>query len=296
MRCTSAVSRLPWRRMALGRPLPLSTGYASARKQERRSYRPAAASSSSFILRRTLRPRSSRVSISTTSFFSRWTGRTSPPTPSGQSSTVYGIRAGASAFRRTSWSASGRSGPHRRAQCALSWGPSRLRSSLEQVEVLDARGGVEKHHLLIRHYCPARQKLADCRHTRTSLRRSKYSFAARHLFCPLDQLVVSDGERGPTGLADCVQDEKVPDGLRHPEASRHCCGILEFLGETIARFERAHDRCAPGGLHRDHPRSLVADPTQLLHLVERLPHSHEPRSSASRIDDHVGQGPGQLFG
>ena len=62
-----------------------------------------------------------------------------------------------------------------------------------------------------------------------------------------------------------------------------------------ARQEGADDRCAAGGLHRDHPGPRRPDEPDGLQLGEGLPHADQASAAARRIEDDVGQGPAELL-
>src|SRR6185437_5203419 len=72
--------------------------------------------------------------------------------------------------------------------------------------------------------------------------------------------------------------------------------ILPELRGRLVLVPRLWDRCAPRCLHGDHLRALGADPSQILHLLERLPHADEPHAAASGIEDRIRQLPAQLLG
>ena len=83
-------------------------------------------------------------------------------------------------------------------------------------------------------------------------------------------------------------------GTRSPEA--YVARVRPLLRDVLALGERLRDRRAAVGLDRDHPRPLRADPAELLHLVEGLPHADQARAAAGRIDDRVGQLPAEVLG
>jgi hypothetical protein len=111
-----------------------------------------------------------------------------------------------------------------------------------------------------------------------------------------DQLLVRDGDGRPIRFTDRIENEKITDRLGHPQSRRNRRRVLNFLGESFTFFEGANDRRAPGRLNRHHAGTFLPDPSELLHLVERLPHSDQPRPSSRRIHYHVRQRPRGLLG
>src|SRR5438046_454693 len=81
-------------------------------------------------------------------------------------------------------------------------------------------------------------------------------------------------------------------GTRRPEA---IVRVREFCGALFSRLERADDRCASDGLHREHSWALFPDPAQGLHFVECFPHTNEAGAAAGGIKNHVGQLPVALL-
>ena len=57
-----------------------------------------------------------------------------------------------------------------------------------------------------------------------------------------------------------------------------------------------NNRSASGRLHADHVRALGADETQLLHLVEGLPHAEQANAAAGGINNALRKFPAQLLG
>ncbi len=57
-----------------------------------------------------------------------------------------------------------------------------------------------------------------------------------------------------------------------------------------------HDGRAPCCLNADHLRALGTDPPQLLQLIPRLPHPHQPGTPARGVHHHLRQRPPELLG
>ncbi len=83
-------------------------------------------------------------------------------------------------------------------------------------------------------------------------------------------------------------------GTQIPDCRRR--RAFPALGELVAPFERADDRCAAGRLDRVHARALRPDQACGLELVEALPHANQAGAAAGRIEDRVRQGPAELLG
>jgi hypothetical protein len=121
-----------------------------------------------------------------------------------------------------------------------------------------------------------------------ALRGSHFARAADHFF-----IINSNG--AAIGLTKNVQDQEISDRVRNAQTGGHCVCVGKFLRNFFSGFERADDRCATGGLHREHARPLFADPAERLHFVERFPHSDKPSAAARGIKNHVGHLPGALL-
>ena len=72
-------------------------------------------------------------------------------------------------------------------------------------------------------------------------------------------------------------------------------GVGQRLRSALAGLERAHDRRAAGGLHRDQPGQRAVDPAELAQLEQRLVDADEADAAAGRVDDHVGHLPAELL-
>src|ERR1039458_3234502 len=73
-------------------------------------------------------------------------------------------------------------------------------------------------------------------------------------------------------------------------------GAVEEAAARLVLFEGADDGGATGGLHGDHLGAPRADPAELLHFIEGLPHADHADAAAGGIEDGVGQFPTHLFG
>src|ERR1019366_2387289 len=74
---------------------------------------------------------------------------------------------------------------------------------------------------------------------------------------------------------------------------------MRAVPEAAARFVfqvGAHHRLAAIRLHGDHLGAPAADPAELLHFVESLPHTDHAHATTGGIEDRVRQLPAHLLG
>src|SRR6185295_10509579 len=105
-----------------------------------------------------------------------------------------------------------------------------------------------------------------------------------------------DRERPASGLADGSEDEEVPDRLRHAQAPDLRLGVLPRSRGLLSSLEGADDRRAAAHLDDHEAGALALNQPEPLELVERLVHADDPRAPAERVDDPVGELPGELLG
>src|SRR6185437_7097351 len=101
---------------------------------------------------------------------------------------------------------------------------------------------------------------------------------------------------GSLAVAKDVENDVIGVSFRHPESGGDGVRVLPELGRRLVLVPRPGDRRTACCLHGDHLRTLGADPAQILHLLERLPHADEADSTAGRIEDRIGQLPSKLLG
>src|SRR5437773_7987598 len=97
------------------------------------------------------------------------------------------------------------------------------------------------------------------------------------------------------GITEDFQDKEIADRFWNAQTGGNRVRVWKFCGGLFSRLERAHDRCASGGLHREHSWTLFADPAQRFHFIERFPHADEPGAAAGWIKNYVGQLPVALL-
>ena len=117
--------------------------------------------------------------------------------------------------------------------------------------------------------------------------------------------VLRSGDVGTQQIAVPRQDDQIllgPPRRRYVPTVNHKRDIRGYQGHhseqdlsLIHIFPRLRDRRASLRLYRYHARPLAADPTHLLHLVERLAHADQSHTAAGRVQNHVGQFPGKLL-
>src|SRR5207245_6644388 len=88
-----------------------------------------------------------------------------------------------------------------------------------------------------------------------------------------------------------VQEEEIADRVWNGQAKGERVRVRKFCSSFFSSFECAHDRCAPGGLHREHARSLFPDPAESFHFVERFPHADQTGAAAGGIKNDIRQLP-----
>ena len=76
--------------------------------------------------------------------------------------------------------------------------------------------------------------------------------------------------------------------LHDPACERAIC--------QVAFPSRHVSLASESGLHRDHLRAFAADPAELLHFIEGLPHADQSHTAAGGIEDRIRQLPTHLFG
>jgi len=75
-------------------------------------------------------------------------------------------------------------------------------------------------------------------------------------------------ERGTATLAHCVENQEIADRVRHADTGGDGPRVLPALGMAFAALERAHDRRAAIGLHREHARKYGCGPLSLSNRIE----------------------------
>src|SRR6266566_4030052 len=167
--------------------------------------------------------------------------------------------------------------------------------ALKELGVFQPGAGVEDEDLLVLADPPIAPQLPGACDRRTAFGAYEHPFgpAGRaHRFC---DLAFAHSDRDPAGLAQCFENDEVPESLRNADAGGEGARIGPRLGLVSSVDERSHDRRAALGLHRDEARALLIEPADRAKLLERFPHPDETDSAASRVDDHVGEPPAKLL-
>src|SRR4051794_31758362 len=105
--------------------------------------------------------------------------------------------------------------PQRGTERALLLTPRRLRfrGAVEQIEILDARAGIEQHDSLARMDLAALEKLTQGQYACSPLGCGEDSFSPGQLSRASQQFIVSDRDCHSVGLANRVQDQEIADRL-----------------------------------------------------------------------------------
>src|ERR1017187_5669950 len=82
--------------------------------------------------------------------------------------------------------------------------------------------------------------------------------------------------------------QEIAERFRNAEAGGQGVGVVEEAAARFVFFEGAHDGGATGGLHGNHLGAPRADPAELLHFIEGLPHADHADPAAGGIEDGVG--------
>src|SRR5687767_12081693 len=165
----------------------------------------------------------------------------------------------------------------------------------KSLHVFDASPGIEEHDTLIEIDLVLLDESLERRKARTALGSGENPLGRSDFLHCAEELRIRHAQGGSARLPDRVEYQKIPYRLWNSKSGRDSCCVRKHLRESLARLECAHDGGAPGRLNRDHPRTLLSNPAHLLHLIERLPHSHESGSATGRIHDDVGQCPVEEF-
>src|SRR5215469_11489849 len=97
-------------------------------------------------------------------------------------------------------------------------------------------------------------------------------------------------------LTQDVENDIVAIGLRYSQSGGGGGGILPQLRCGRAFIPCFNNRRATLCLYGNHFGSLSTDPSQLLHLLEGLPHPDHPDAASGGIDDALWHPPPQLLG
>ena len=103
-------------------------------------------------------------------------------------------------------------------------------------------------------------------------------------------------QRGAAAFPHGVQDQEITDRLGDADAHGGGLGVDPFFGEAGAVLVSLDDGGAAFRLDGEHFRAFRADPAELFHLVESLPHANQAGAAAGRVEDGVGHPPAELGG
>src|SRR5262249_17281442 len=115
------------------------------------------------------------------------------------------------------------------------------------------------------------------------------------MYTSVQHLFVTHRDCRPAAFAYCLKRQGVTQRFGNTESRRDGMRVIPKSATRLVLFEPSNNRRAPFGLNGDHLRTARSDPTELLHLVEGLPHTDHAYAAASRIKDSVGQLPAHLF-
>src|SRR5690606_24004377 len=108
--------------------------------------------------------------------------------------------------------------------------------------------------------------------------------------------VIAHGDRRATAVPNRLEDQRVTQCRRHPQAAGDRDRLLPSYGSGCTFVEGPYDGRTAITLHRVHPRQLSVYPAGLAQLAKALPHPDQPGAAAGRVNDRVGHGPPELLG
>src|SRR5437667_250407 len=151
------------------------------------------------------------------------------------------------------------------------------------IEIFDAGAGIENDYPFARGDFPGTLKQFQSCETGGGFRTHEEAFLRSHFAHCADHFFVINSDRAAVGLMKKLQDQKIANRFWNAQAGGDRVRVSKFCGGFFSGFEGADDWRATGGLHREHARTLFADPAERFHFSEGLPHSDETGAAARRI-------------
>src|ERR1700691_680957 len=185
-------------------------------------------------------------------------------------------------------------------------GPCFLLLRRNHVEILVCRSRVEEHDFIVRAKKSTGTQFPISNQRRRSSGSGEHAFHTSPVSSGCQNFFVGRSHRSTSAFFQDVENQVVPIRLWNTQASRKClCAAPHFAdpfsggalgsGNAVC-LPGFHNRRATRGLHSNHFGALGADPAELLHLIEGLPHTDHPHAATGRIDDALRKLPVHLFG
>src|SRR5579872_5801668 len=172
----------------------------------------------------------------------------------------------------------------------------RLFVSVDDIEILESRSGVEQHDRIIGVEESRLAKFTVGSQGCCALRCGENCLDSSPVLQSINDFIIGHGQGHSTALLQDIEDEVVAVGFRHAKACCYSRSVWPELRVVAAFVPGFRNGSAARRLYNDHLWALWSDPAEFLHFVEGLPHADQTDSTPGGIDDALRHAPTQLFG